>query len=372
MDFSHSHSGLEYILARIIQDFMRFMRQTGLSTPQIHALLHIYHSQNAECQLSEIGGLADSSKPAASQLVERLLQQGLVERTEDPLDRRNKKLRLTEKSLGLIQNGLTSNHFLVDLMTSLLPNSVKPSMRPLATLRRQVNRFNLPIHKRMASMHRMHNEPKTGNGPETSGLTLHWAAHYDFFSRLMGLGVNRPNSRMVIELAKVKPGDKVLDVGCGTGSLTLTAKASAGASGAVYGIDASPEMIDVARKKALQAGSDVVFDVGLIEKIPFPDATFDVVVSRLVIHHLPDDLKRKAFAEIFRVLKPGGHFLVADLPPTNPLLNHVTSALVGRRMMQTDVSSIPPLFPAAGFVEVTSGPTRSAFLAYVSGKKPAQ
>ncbi len=117
MEFPSSHAGLEYILARIIQDFMQFMHQTGLSTPQMHALLHIYHA--GESQLSEIGGLTDSSRPAASQLVERLVQQGLVERTEDPLDRRNKKLRLTRKSLGLIQNAVTSNHFLVDLMTSL-------------------------------------------------------------------------------------------------------------------------------------------------------------------------------------------------------------------------------------------------------------
>ena len=80
-------------------------------------------------------------------------------------------------------------------------------------------------------MHRIHNEPKAGNGPETTGLTLHWAPQYDIFSSLMGMGANRPNSRMVIELAKVKSGDKVLDVGCGTGSLTLTAKTSAGANG---------------------------------------------------------------------------------------------------------------------------------------------
>jgi ubiquinone/menaquinone biosynthesis C-methylase UbiE len=145
-------------------------------------------------------------------------------------------------------------------------------------------------------MHRMRNEPKTGNGPETTGLTLHWAPQYDFFTSLMGLGVNQANSRMVIELTKIKPGDKVLDVGCGTGSLTLTAKSYAGASGEVHGIDASPEMIDTARKKAQRSGLDVRFDIGLIEKIPFPDATFDVVVNRLVIHHLPDDLKRKAFA----------------------------------------------------------------------------
>ena len=117
MTFPASHAGLENFLARIIQEFMQFMHQTGLSALQIHALMHIYHA--GECPLSEIGGLTDSSKPAASQLVERLVQQGLVERTEDPLDRRNKKLRLTEKSLELIQQGVTSNHFLVDVMTSL-------------------------------------------------------------------------------------------------------------------------------------------------------------------------------------------------------------------------------------------------------------
>ena len=119
MDIPPSHAGLEYILARIIQDFMNFMHQTGLSTPRIHALLYIYHYKNGECQLSEIGGLTESSKPAASQLVDRLVQQGLVERSEDPLDRRTKILRLTQKSRGLIQNGVTSNRFLTDLMTSL-------------------------------------------------------------------------------------------------------------------------------------------------------------------------------------------------------------------------------------------------------------
>ena len=119
MDIPPSHAGLEYILAHIIQDFMESMRKTGLSAPQINALLHIYHSQNGECGLSEISGLTDSSGPAASQLVERLVQQGMVERKEDPLNRRNKKLRLTDKCLKLIQNGITSNHFLTDLMASM-------------------------------------------------------------------------------------------------------------------------------------------------------------------------------------------------------------------------------------------------------------
>jgi len=220
-------------------------------------------------------------------------------------------------------------------------------------------------------MHRMHNEPKTKSGPETTGTTIHWASQYDIFTSLMGLGVNRPNSRMVIELAKIKAGDKVLDVGCGTGNLTLTAKLYTGASGSVYGIDASPEMIELAQKKAKRLGSETIFEVGLIEKLAYPDNTFDTVISRLVIHHLPDDLKRIAFTEILRVLKADGHLLVADFnPPKNPLLNHITSALVGAHMMETNVWSIPQMLMDAGFVEVSSGLTRSAFLAYVYGKKP--
>jgi len=177
---------------------------------------------------------------------------------------------------------------------------------------------------------------------------------------------------MIIEMAKIKQGDQVLDVGCGSGNLTLTAKRYVGASGLVHGIDASPEMIEVARKKAQRSGATAVFEVGLIEKISYPDATFDVVVSRLVMHHLPDDLKRRGIAEIFRVLKPGGLLFLADFrPPTNPILAHVASALVGHKMMmESNVRGIVPILMEAGFVDVASGPTHSPFLAFVSGKKP--
>jgi len=220
-------------------------------------------------------------------------------------------------------------------------------------------------------VHRFPNKPRLENGPQTTGTTIHWASHYDIVSGLLGLGSNGANSRMVIELAKVEPGARVLDVGCGTGSLTLTAQSYAGPSGKVYGIDAAPEMIEAAKKKASRSGSEVVFDVGLIEKLAFPDATFDVVISRLAMHHLPDDLKRRGLTEILRVLKPGGNLLIADFkPPINPILNHITSALVGSHMMQTDIWSLPPMLAGAGFAEITSGPTRSAFLAFVGGKKP--
>src|SRR5512140_763786 len=111
------HAGIEHVLALIIQDFMQFMHETGLSRPQIHALLHIFHA--GECPISDIAGLTQTSPAAASQLVERLVQQGLVERSEDPGNRRVKKLRLTDKSLTLIRNGVTSNHFLADLLDAM-------------------------------------------------------------------------------------------------------------------------------------------------------------------------------------------------------------------------------------------------------------
>jgi Methylase involved in ubiquinone/menaquinone biosynthesis len=177
---------------------------------------------------------------------------------------------------------------------------------------------------------------------------------------------------MIIEMATIKPGDKILDLGCGSGNLTLTAKRYVGTSGSVHGIDASPEMIEVARKKAERSKAEAIFEVGLIEKLPYSDTTFDVVISRLVIHHLPDDLKRRAFAEVFRVLKPGGLFFIADFKlPANPILAHVASTMFGHRtMMQSNLESVTPMLKETGFVDVTSGPTQSAFLTFVSGTKP--
>ena len=82
-------------------------------------------------------------------------------------------------------------------------------------------------------------------------------------------------------------------------------------------------------------------------------------------------LKRQGFLQLFRVLKPGGRIFLADFnPPTNPVLAHLTMALVGHGMMHASLSGIPSMLSEAGFIEITTGPTRSVFLGSVSGIKP--
>lgn len=148
---------------------------------------------------------------------------------------------------------------------------------------------------------------------KTKGRTIPWASFYDTVVWLLSRGKGQALREATVKLAQIKPGERVLDVGCGTGDLTMAAKALADSTGEVYGTDASPEMIDLARRKVTRAGIDVTFQVDLIEKITFPDNQFDVVLSSLMMHHLPDDLKREGLAEIYRVLKPGGRLLIVDI-----------------------------------------------------------
>src|SRR5207249_3300947 len=127
----------------------------------------------------------------------------------------------------------------------------------------------------------------------------------------------------VVELAGPRPGERVLDVGCGPGSLTVALRRSVGPAGSAHGIDASPEMIEAARRNASKAGLEVGFQVGVAEALPFSDGTFDLVVSQLAIHHLPDDLRPAAFGDMRRVLKPGGRCLIIDFEPPKSGVGHL-------------------------------------------------
>jgi ubiquinone/menaquinone biosynthesis C-methylase UbiE len=148
--------------------------------------------------------------------------------------------------------------------------------------------------------------------PARKGRVLHSAAAYDLLVWLLLLGRERAFRDRLVELARLVPGASVLDVGCGTGSLAIAAKRHVGPTGTVHGIDASTEMVAGARKKASRAGVAVTFTNAVVEELPFPAGHFDVVLSTLMLHHLPRAARERCAREIRRVLKPGGRVLVVD------------------------------------------------------------
>lgn len=161
--------------------------------------------------------------------------------------------------------------------------------------------------------------PLEGVLPKTKGMPLNWAApFYDFYCPKIGLG--KAFREATLKLAGIKKGEKVLDVGCGTGILTMLAADEAGEEGAAVGIDPAQYMIVMARKNASERKSRAEFRLAVIEDLPFKDNSFDCVLSSLMIHHLPPDVKLKGFAEVRRVLKPGGRFVAVDIDrPAKPL-----------------------------------------------------
>lgn len=161
--------------------------------------------------------------------------------------------------------------------------------------------------------------------PRTPGLILHKAAQYDFLLWLLTLGREKSFRERALTLAHLSPGDSVLDIGCGTGTLAIAAKRHVGNKGRVSAIDAAPEMIARASRKARNAGLEVDFKNALVESLPFPDGQFDAVLSTLMLHHLPGSLRNQCAAEVRRVLKPGGRFLAIDFgtaPGTKGIVAH--------------------------------------------------
>ncbi len=147
----------------------------------------------------------------------------------------------------------------------------------------------------------------------TAGRVLRSAGAYDLLVYALLGGRERAFRQRVLDLGHVSPGEAILDVGCGTGTLTILAKERVGPAGVARGVDASPEMIARARKKAREVGLDVAFDEALVEALPFPARTFDVVLSTLMLHHLPRALRESGAKEMHRVTRRGGCVVVVDL-----------------------------------------------------------
>lgn len=117
--------------------------------------------------------------------------------------------------------------------------------------------------------------------------------------------------KRLVESAKIEQGHRVLDLGCGTGTLSLLIKTTQpGAE--VIGIDADPKALGIARAKASKATLAITLDLGMSFDLPYLDSSFDRILSSLLFHHLTLENKKRTLQEVFRVLRPGGEVHVAD------------------------------------------------------------
>ena len=219
------------------------------------------------------------------------------------------------------------------------------------------------------------NEPAT---KRTRGLILDTGWRYDlmewFFDTFLFRGKLRELRQRTAGLAHIQPGEIVLDVGCGTGTLAVEVARRVGAKGRVIGIDPGENQIARARSKTSRLQLPIEFQVGVIESLDFPDQTFDVVLSTIMMHHLSDTLKRQGLTEIIRVLKPGGRLVIADFKrPEERSAQPVRFGAGGSR-----IQDLALLVSNAGFSDVETEemqlprfPAHTAgFAGFVSGTKP--
>ena len=187
---------------------------------------------------------------------------------------------------------------------------------------------------------------------ETKGLVLSGGWRYDLMAWFHDTFSFRRQWRKLRQrtnnLARIQPGDAVLDVGCGTGTLAIEVVGRVGRTGRVVGIDPSPQQIARARAKAIRRHLPIEFQVGVIEQLPFPDQSFNVVLSTLMMHHLPAGLKRQGLAEIARVLKPGGRLIIADFTRKQERAGRAARFHAGGSSMQ----ELAALVKEAGFSHV--------------------
>ncbi|MCI3270562.1 class I SAM-dependent methyltransferase [Streptomyces cylindrosporus] len=204
--------------------------------------------------------------------------------------------------------------------------------------------------------------------PDTEGLTIADARGYELCGAVCFGGLRPRAYSRLARLSGARPGDRVLDVGCGTGYLTRRMAKAVGPGGSVLGVDPSAEVVEYARDKTREA--HCTYETGVGEALRAADGSFDVVVTALAVHHLPEDVRPVALREMYRVLRPGGRLLVADFrPPRTRAVRHLVGATVGHVMADYRVDLLDGLVADAGFEVRGHGDVRP-WLRYVQGVRP--
>src|SRR5262245_18563728 len=183
---------------------------------------------------------------------------------------------------------------------------------------------------------------------------------YDVLAKLIG---SEAAHRQLVDQAGIEPSHHVLDIGCGTGNLTLLIK-RLHPRVEVVGLDPDPRALGRARRKAEERGFAVQLDRGFSDELPYAEASFDRVFSALMLHHLALDEKEKTLREARRVLRSGGAFHALDFGGTGH--SHGILAHLFHRAHLGDQHRIPVLMREAGFTEVTELAPRATILGRLS------
>lgn len=212
----------------------------------------------------------------------------------------------------------------------------------------------------------------------TRGRTLDYGAPvYDMLEPLLMLGKLSSNNRKIIDLLSLQKQHRVLDLGCGTGTLTraIGDHLDAASGGMAVGIDAAAAMIRIATKK--RESKTCRFEVAAAESLPYDDASFDAVVSSLFFHHVDRDLKERALKESFRVLRPGGLLVVADMHVPTTFMGKLLSYGARWFFMQPEIGEniagiLPDVMQAAGFEEPYLHEMFFGYIAVFTTNKPGE
>lgn len=197
------------------------------------------------------------------------------------------------------------------------------------------------------------------------GATIRWARSYDWLVSALSFGREARVRERTLDVAGIAVGERVLDVGCGTGTLAIAAKQRVGATGLVHGVDAAAEMIARARDKAAHSTLPITFEIAAAQSLPFADASFDIVLCTLALHHLPETARAAALVEMRRVLRPGGRVLIVEIGHGHgpwAALNPV--ALLHGRETRNMLDDAAALMRKAGFGPVDTGPLGFGVLGY--------